>query len=34
MKEAFQDVRFRQATLELIDHVNEIVDEYQASASS
>jgi hypothetical protein len=30
MKEAFQDIRFRQATLELIDHVNEIVDEYQA----
>ncbi len=30
MKEAFLDIRFRRPTLELIDHVNGIVDEYQA----
>ena len=30
MKEAFLNIRFRRPTLELIDHVNGIVDEYQA----
>jgi hypothetical protein len=30
MKEAFSKIRFRRATLKLIDHVNGIVDEYQA----
>lgn len=29
MKEAFLKIRFRRPTLDLIDHVNEIVDEYQ-----
>ena len=30
MKEAFKTIRFRRPTLELIDHVNGIVDQYQA----
>ncbi len=30
MKEAFLNIRFRRSTLELIDHVNGIVDQYQA----